>query len=93
MATILTLTNGAATSSANSAKTTTEIANFARLVTLDKAAPPPAGLTAAQLNQYYVDALKDETVRYWKQEAAKNRLKELREAAALEATAANDTAL
>jgi len=93
MATILTLTNGAATSSASSNRTVTEIANFARLVVADKAAPPPAGLTTAQLNQYYVDALKDETVRYWKQEAAKNRLKELRDAAALEATAANDTAL
>lgn len=93
MATILTLTNGAATSSASSNKTATEIANFARLVTLDKIAPPAAGLTTAQLNQFYVDALKDETVRYWKQEAAKNRLRELRDSSNLEAQAQSETAL
>lgn len=93
MATILTLTNGAASSSASSSKTTTEIANFARLVTLDKIEPPPAGLTAAQLNQFYIDALKDELVRYMKQEAAKNRLKELRASTDLETQAQSDTAL
>lgn len=76
MAFTLTLTNGVATSTATSAKTVTEIANIARLVVADKAAPPPDGLTAAQLNQYYMDALKNETVRYWLQQAAKNSLHE-----------------
>ena len=76
MAFTLTLVNGAATSSASSSKTVTEVANFARLVTKDKATPPPDGLTAAQLNQYYLDAMKDETVRYWKQKAFENGLRE-----------------
>lgn len=77
MAWTLTLANGAATSSASSSKSVTEIANFNRLVAMDKASPPPEGLTAAQLNVYYLDAVKDEIVRYLKQEAAKNRLREL----------------
>lgn len=77
MAWTLTLVNGAAQSSASSNKTVTEIANFARLVTADKSTPPPEGLTAAALNQFYLDAMKDEIVRYLKQEAAKNRLREL----------------
>lgn len=76
MAFTLTLTNGAATSTATSAKTVTEIANFARMVTADKATPPPEGLTAAQLNQFYIDALRDETIRYWKQKAAETSLRE-----------------
>lgn len=93
MAWTLTLTNGAATSSASSNKTVTEIANFMRLVVADKSAPPPDGLTAAQLNQFYLDAVKDEIVRYLKAEAARNRLKELRASAALEDAASNDTQL
>lgn len=91
MATILTLTNGSATSSASSNKTVAEIANFARLVVADKAAPPSDGLTAGQLNQYYIDALKDELVRYARQEAAKNRLRELQAASDLEGQAASET--
>lgn len=93
MATILTLTNGAASSSANSSKTVTQIADFARLVTLDKTQPPSAGLTAAQLNQFYLDALRDELIRYAKQEAAKNRLRELRDAENLEAQSQAETQL
>lgn len=77
MAWTLTLVNGAATSGASSSKTVTEIANFNRLVVADKATPPPEGLTAAQINQFYLDAVKDEVVRYLKQEAQRNRLKEL----------------
>lgn len=77
MAWTLALTNGAANSNASSSKTVTEIANFNRLVVADKASPPPDGLTAAQLNQYWNDAVRDEIVRYLKQEAYKNRLREL----------------
>lgn len=76
MAFTLTLVNGAATSSASSSKTVTEIANFCRLVVKDKASPPPDGLTAAQLNTYYLDAVKDEIVRYIKQRAYDNGLRE-----------------
>lgn len=94
MAFSLTLTNGAATSSATSAKTVTEIANFARLVVADKSAPPADGLTAAQLNAYYLDALKDELVRYMRQEAAKGRLRELAsQEQAIKDQAVSDTAL
>lgn len=93
MAFTISLTNGAATSSATSAKTVAEIANFNRLVTLDKISPPPEGLTAAALNQFYLDAVKDEIVRHLRQEAARNRLGELRAAANIEAQATADTTL
>jgi hypothetical protein len=76
MAFTLTLANGAATSTATSAKTVTEVANFARLVVENLVSPPPEGLTQTQLNQYYLDALRDETVRYWKQRAAEASLRE-----------------
>lgn len=94
MAWTLTLTNGAATSSASSNKTVTEIANFNRLVVADKATPPPDGLTAAQLNQYWNDAVRDEVVRYLKQEAYKNRMRELEaQQQAIRDGAASDVAL
>lgn len=76
MAWTLILTNGAASSSASSSKSVTDIANFNRLVVVDKATPPPEGLTAAQLNQYWNDAVRDEVVRYLKHEAAKNLSRE-----------------
>lgn len=94
MAWTLTLTNGSATSSASSNKTVTEIANFNRLVVMDKTSPPPDGLTPAQLNQFYLDAVKDEIVRHLKQEAYKNRLRELKAAqTSIEDQASIDVAL
>lgn len=60
---------------------------------LDKAAPPPDGLTQAQTNQYYLDAARDEIVRYIKQEAYKNRRRELQAASTIDATAQADTSL
>lgn len=51
------------------------------------------GLTQAQTNQFYLDSARDEIVRYVRQEARKNRLKELRDAANVDAQADADTAL
>jgi hypothetical protein len=47
-----------------------------RLFTLDKIQPAPAGLTTAQLTQYYLDAAIPEIKAYIKREAAKNGLRE-----------------
>jgi hypothetical protein len=73
--------------------TDVQIGNALRLMTADKIEPPPAGLTQTQLAKFYLDAWIDEIVRYSKQEAYKNRKRELQAASTIDATAAADTAL
>jgi hypothetical protein len=57
-------------------KTDAEYGNIVRLAVMDKVAPPPDGLTTAQLGKYYLDALLSELARYTMQEAAKNLARE-----------------
>lgn len=82
------------TSAVTFAKTDSEVGQILKWFVADKATPPPAGLTTAELNQYYLDATRDELVRYVRQEARKNRLAELKAAqASIEDTAAAETSL
>lgn len=82
------------TSTITFAKTDAEVGNILKWFVADKVTPPAAGLTAAELNQYYLDAARDELVRYVRQEARKNRLAELKAAqASIEDAATADTTL
>lgn len=81
------------TSVVTSSKSDAETGNILKWFIADKVSPPD-GLTTAQLNQYYLDAAVAELARYVRQEASKNRLKELRAAqASIEDQAAADTQL
>jgi hypothetical protein len=72
----------------------TQVAQVLMWFVEDKATPPDPGLTQAQLNQYYLDAARDEIKRYIIQEAQKNRLRDLRaQQQSVEAQATADTAI
>lgn len=94
MSSSLTLKVANVTSAVTFAKTDQEVGQVLRWFVADKVEPPPAGLTQAELNQYYLDAARDELVRYVRREAHKNRLAELRaEQQSIEAQATADTAI
>lgn len=77
MSSTLTLKVATVTSAVTLNNTDVNIANIIRLFVADKMAPIPDGLTQAQQNQLVLDAARDELLRYMRQEAAKNRLREL----------------
>lgn len=94
MTSSITLKVATVTSAVTFAKTDSDVAQVLRWFIKDKATPPPEGLTQGQLNQYYLDAARDEIVRYVRQEAQRVRLAELRAAeASLADTAAQETAI
>lgn len=94
MASSLVLKVAAVTSTITFNKTDAEVAQILRWMMADKAGTPPTGLTTAQLNQWWLDQAAAELVRYARQEAAKNRLRELKTAGGnLEAQAEADTAI
>lgn len=76
------------------AKTDSEVANVLRLFVQDWAAPPAAGLTQTQLNQYYLDQAAARIVEMVRQEARRVRVRQLlAEQASVEETATNETAI
>lgn len=81
------------TSTKTSPLTDAQSADILRWFTADKRGPDPEGLTQAQLNQWLLDQANEEIWRYIRQEARKNRLRELRDAANVDAQADADTAL
>lgn len=94
MSSTITLKVAALTSVVTSSKSDVDTGNILKWFVADKVLPPPNGLTTAQLNQYYLDAAATELARYIRQEASKNRLKELRAAqVSVEEQAATDTQL
>jgi len=94
MSSSLTVQVGTFTSSPRAfSNTDANIANIIQWAMEDKITPPPADFTTAQRNQYYLDAYRDELIRYTMQEAYKNRRRDLAAASNVDATAAADTAL
>lgn len=80
--------------SAATGKNDTQLGNAMRLVTLDKIAPPPDGLSQAALAKFYLDAWLAELIRYSVQEARKNGIRErAAQQQAIEDAAASDAAL
>lgn len=73
--------------------TDANVANVIQWMLEDKVAPPPANLTTAQKNQYWLDAYRDELLRYTRQEARKNRARDLRAASTIDSQADTDTTL
>lgn len=75
-------------------RTETEFRQILAWFMQDKIDPDPEGLTAAQLGQWRLDQVHEEIWRYVRQEAHKNRLRELRAAQAnIDEQATNDVAL
>lgn len=94
MSSTITVKVATLTSTVTSAKTDSETGQILKWFVADKATPPPEGLTQAQLNQYYLDAATTELARYIRQEASKNRLRELRaQQQSLESQAETETQL
>lgn len=94
MSSTLTLKVANVTSAITLNLTDAQVAQVLMWFVADKATPPDSGLTQAQLNQYYLDAARDELKRYIIQEAQKTRLRDLRaQQQSVEAQAAADTAL
>lgn len=93
MTATLTIAVATFTSSATLNNTDANVANIIMYALEDKVAPPPAGFTTAQKQQYWLDAFRDEIIRYTKQEAFKNHRRDLQAASNVDATAATDTTL
>lgn len=94
MSSTITVKVATLTSTVTSAKTDSETGLILKWFVADKASPPPEGLTQAQTNQYYLDAATAELARYIRQEAQKNRARELRALqASIDDTAASETQL
>lgn len=97
MSSTLTLNVATFTSAVNlnaTGKTDTEIGQILRWFVIDKASPPPDGLTQAQTNQYYLDQAREEIMRYVVREARKNRLRDLQsQQQSIEAQADKETNL
>lgn len=82
------------TSTIDFSKTDAEVATILRWLIKDWASPPPEGLTQAQLNKYNLDQAAARIVDMVRQEAARIRLRELRdEQASIEDQAASETSL
>lgn len=94
MSSSITLKVGNVTSAVTFAKTDQEVATVLRWYIKDWASPMPEGLTTAQRNQWALDRATARIVAMVRQEAARVRLRELRETqTTLEDTAAQDSAL
>lgn len=79
MASSININVGNTTSTKQLGKTDQEVGQILRWFVKDKIGPVPAGLTQTQINQFYLDFVRDELVRYIQSEAKKNRLRELKE--------------
>ncbi len=94
MASTITVKVASMQSVVTSSKDDASTGNILRWFVADKMSPIPDGLTQAQQNQLVLDAAAVELARYVRQEASKNRLKELKAAQeSIESQAASDTAL
>lgn len=85
---------GGLTSMITFAATEAKVGEVVRRFVTNKAAPPPEGSTQAQENQYYLDQALAEIVRTVRQEAIRERIRELRaEQQSLEEQAEQDNEL
>lgn len=94
MSSSLTLKVATFTSSRTFSKTDAEVSQILKWFLADKIDPLLLeGLTQTQQNQFYLDAARDEVVRYIMQEANRNNLREKRSAANLEGQSSTETSL
>jgi hypothetical protein len=94
MSSTFTLKVATFTSSRTFNKTDAEVSQILKWFLADKIDPLSLeGLTQAQQNQFYLDAARDELVRYIMQEANRNNLREKRSVANLEEQSSAETSL
>jgi hypothetical protein len=94
MSSSLTLKVGNMTSTVNFSKTDAEVGKILLWFAEDRAEPAPEGLTQAERNQWHLDQATQQLVRHVRQEAMRNRRRQLvAEQASIDAQAEAETSL